>query len=143
MGKIIYTDMVGDLLHYGHMNFLKQIYEKFIINTDNKLYIGVNGDEKTKSYKRLPVLTLKERCNMLEHCKYIDKIIPDAPLVITQQYIDSHKIKVLCVPNNRTNEEIKKWYTIPYNLDMIRKFPYTPEISTSQIIKRIKDRDDL
>ena len=33
---IIYTDMVADLCHFGHLHFLEQIYNKFIKNTNNK-----------------------------------------------------------------------------------------------------------
>jgi cytidyltransferase-like protein len=139
--KIIYVDMVADLLHYGHLNYLKQIYETLIEGTSNKLYVGILNNESVKLYKRNPVLTMKERINVISFCSYIDKVIPNAPLTVTEDYIKLYNIHKICIPNNRTKEETELMYP---NLDgMLEIFDYTPTISTSEIIKRIKNREDL
>ena len=143
ISKIVYVDMVADLLHYGHMNFLEQIYNKFIKNTSNKLYIGIHNDETVKSYKRLPILNMDERIKVISFCKYIDKIIPNAPLKIEKNYIDLHNIDIICIPDNRTQKETELMCSVPLKLGMIRKLKYTNTISTSEIIKRIKNRNDI
>ncbi len=140
---IIYTDMVADLCHFGHLHFLEQIYNKFIKNTNNKLFVGVHNDKTAHSYKRFPIMTMKERILTLSYNPYIDKIIPDAPINISKKYINKHKLDIICIPNNRTDEEIKYMYEIPFELNMIRKLDYTDTISTSEIIQRIKNRTDL
>ena len=54
--KIIYLDMVADLLHFGHLNYLTQIYDKLVKKTDNKLYVGIHNDNDVQTYKRKPIL---------------------------------------------------------------------------------------
>lgn len=142
--KIIYTDMVADLLHHGHLNYLTQIHERLVKNTNNKFYVGIHNNIDIQIYKRHPVLTMEERIKILNYFPLIDKIISNAPVSLNEEYIKSHKINILCIPNNRTEEEIKLMYQIPIKLGIkIEKFNYCQEISTSDIIKRIKNRDDL
>ena len=142
--KIIYTDMVADLLHHGHLSFLTQIHDKLIKNTNNKLYVGIHNNQDVQIYKREPILSMEERIKILEYFPIIDKIIPNAPVSITEDYIKLHNISTLCIPNNRTQEEINLFYNIPLKLGInIELFNYNDKISTSKIIKRIKDRDDL
>lgn len=141
---IIYTDMVADLYHYGHSRYLENIYNKLIENTNNKLYVGIHNDIDVQSYKRKPVLNMYQRSQVLKSNKYIDKLILDAPLIPSEEYIKNHDISVLCIPDNRTTEEINEWYKNIINKGIkIEKIKYTEEISTSEIIKKIKNREDL
>ena len=102
---IFYTNMVADMFHYGHSEYLRKIYE--LKKEGDELYVGIHNDETVKSYKRLPVLTMDERIKVISSCKYIDKIIPNAPLCITKEYIDLYKIDQIFIPDNRTVEEIQ------------------------------------
>ena len=87
---------------------------------------------------------MNERIKVLESNKYINKIIANAPVILNKEYALEHKIDVLCIPNNRTNEEIANWYKTLIDMGIrVKKFPYTNEISTSNIIKKIKERNDL
>lgn len=138
---IFYTNMVADMFHYGHSEYLRKIYE--LKKEGDKLYVGIHNDETVKSYKRLPVLTMDERIKVISSCKYIDKIIPNAPLSISKEYIDLYKIDQIFIPDNRTVEEIKIMVKIPYGLGMVKQISYTHEISTTDLIKRIKNRTDL
>jgi cytidyltransferase-like protein len=135
---IFYADMVADLYHFGHSEYIKNIY---LQKKDNDLvYIGIHNDEVVESYKRTPILTMEERIKVIESCKYIDKIIPNAPLKVTKEYIDLHKIDYIFIPNNRTDEEICIMYEIPFKLGMIKTIPYTNTISSTEIIDRIIKR---
>jgi len=143
-GKIIYTDMVADLLHYGHLQYLEQIYNRLIKNTNNKLYVGIHNNLDVKVYKRNPVLSMEERIKILEFFPLIDKIIPDAPVTITEEYIKLHNINTLCLPDNRSQDELKLMYEIPIKSEVkIEYFKYCNQISTSKIIEIIKKRNDL
>ena len=132
--------MVADLLHYGHINYLKKINE-YKLNEDDKLYVGIHNDKTVEEYKRVPILTMDERIKVLECCKYIDKIIPDAPLKITDEFLKLHGIDKLFVPNNRTDEDNILMYSDlkDSNIEII-KIPYTNTISTTDIINRIINR---
>lgn len=67
---IIYTTLVGDLFHYGHVNMLKLCKE---IGT--YLIVGVIDDKDVESYKRTPIMSLEERTKVIEACKYVDQVI--------------------------------------------------------------------
>ena len=41
----IYVDMIGDLFHYGHVEFLKNARK-----LGDKLIVGVHSDETNKKY---------------------------------------------------------------------------------------------
>jgi len=47
----------------------------------------------------------------------------------------------LIVTCERTREEIEQMYKIPYELGILTQIPYTYGISTTEIIKRIKERE--
>lgn len=138
---IFYADMVADLFHFGHFNYLTQIYNEYIKNTDNLLYIGIHNDNAAQSYKRLPIMTMEERIKSLKlMVPFVNKIIPNAPLNVSEEYFKKHNISYVCVPDNRSLSEIKDWYSYPLKLDCIKKFKYTHEMSTSMLLKRIIDR---
>lgn len=80
----IYVDMVGDLFHAGHINMLKRASK-----IGNYLIVGLVGDEACKSYKREPILTLTERAHVIGNCKYVDAVIPNVPLVLTEEFINT------------------------------------------------------
>ncbi len=134
---ILYLDMVADLLHYGHINFIKCIYTNYKLNND-KIYVGIHNDETVESYKRKPILTMEERIKVLEGCKYIDMIIPNAPLKITEEYIKLHNINKIFIPNNRTVEDNILMLSNVNTLVDIITIEYTNKISTTEIINRIK-----
>ena len=137
---ILYTDMVADLFHYGHVIFLKNIYLQK--KEGDLLYVGIVSDESAKSYKRPPIMTMEERIKVVEGCKYVDKVIADSPVTITKEFIDLHKIDLIFTPDNRTEDEIKLMLEVPYHMGIVRKIPYTNTISTTDIIKRISKRFD-
>lgn len=85
----IYADGVFDLFHLGHMRQLEQA-KKSLPNVT--LICGVPSDEETHRRKGLTVLTDKQRCDTLEHCKWVDEVIPDSPWCVTPAFLDEHDI---------------------------------------------------
>ena len=134
---IIYLDMVGDLFHIGHLRAIKYIKEN-ICEKEDKLYVGVISDRDTESYKRTPIINEDFRAELIEGIKYVDKVIKNSPLRLTNGFINQYKINKICIPKNRTVEEIEDWYRY-INSDMLVKIPYTNEISTTKIIEKIKN----
>ena len=131
--KIVYTDMVGDLFHYGHINALKQSK-----SFGDYLIVGVHNDETVQSYKRKPIMSMEQRIKVIEGCKYVDKVISNAPLTITKEYLQKHNIDVVSITDTRPDEQNKQFYG--EIIDKVTKFKYTRTISTSNIINNIKQR---
>jgi len=78
--KIVYVDMCADLFHYGHVEFLRRAK-----NYGDKLFVGIHNDATIQSYKRQPILSMDARIRVVEACRYVNKVIPDAPLFITKE----------------------------------------------------------
>ena len=134
---IIYIDMVADLIHVGHLRALKYI-KNSICQKNDKLYVGIISDKDTESYKRIPIINESNRAEMMEGIKYVDKVIRNSPLVLTKEFIAEHKIEKICIPGNRKEDEINDWYKF-IDKSIIIKIPYCNQLSTTSIIKKIKN----
>ena len=131
--KVVYIDMVGDLFHYGHVCALKQCKEM-----GDYLVVGVHNDEDVKSYKREPVMNMEQRMKVIQGCKYVDEVIGNAPLTITNDFLETNEIDVVCITDNRPEEQNKQFYG--NIMDKVVTFKYTSEISTTTIIDNIRKR---
>jgi cytidyltransferase-like protein len=125
--------MVADLFHYGHMNFLRLAREH-----GDYLLVGVHADETVMSYKRRPILSMEERVASVKHCRYVDEVISDAPLTIDRAWIEQHEIDLILHGDDISRETEESWYRTPIEMGIFRSVAYTPGISTTEIIARIK-----
>merc|ERR1711907_875527 len=98
-----------------------------------RLFVGVCSDEDVESYKRRPVMTTAERINVVSACKYVYKVIPNAPCTkgaLDHDFIKKHNIHIVCC-----GEEYQipgdEWYAAPRSLGMLRTLPRYQAISTS------------
>lgn len=85
----IYADGVFDLFHLGHMRQLEQAKKLF---PNVELVCGIPADTETQKRKGLTVLSDKQRCETLKHCKWVDEVIPNAPWCVTTQFLKEHRI---------------------------------------------------
>ena len=134
MIKRIYVDMTADLFHYGHVNFLKQASE-----IGDYLIVGIHSDETVQNYKRPPIITMKDRIAVVASCRYVDEVIPDAPLIVDLEWIKKHNIHVVVHGDDFSEDLLQLCYKVPIEMGIFHKVPYTPGISTTDIIKRLKN----
>jgi len=137
----VYADGIYDLFHFGHARSLEQAKRLFPNTT---LVVGVCNDELTHRLKGKTVMTDKERAESLRHCKWVDEVVEDAPWVVTQDFIDKHKIDFvshgedICLDENGV--DVYKFVKDQGKYLTIKR---TDGISTSDIILRIvKHYDD-
>jgi cytidyltransferase-like protein len=133
----VYVDMVADLFHYGHVEFLRRSR-----GLGDELLVGVHSDEVVASYKRTPVMTMPERIRVVEACRYVDEVIPNAPLCVDRDWIDRHRIDIVAHGDDFDDEQIEYCYGVPKELGLLRLLAHTPGISTSDIVQRIARRLD-
>ena len=125
--------MVADLFHYGHMNFLKQARTH-----GDFLLVGIHTDEAVTVYKRRPIFSMEERVASVEGCRYVDQVVPYAPLTIDREWIEKHNIDLVMHGDDFSSELERLCYKIPMEMGIYRTVGYTQGISTSEIISRIK-----
>ena len=131
----VYVDMVADLFHYGHANFLKQARQ-----FGDHLLVGIHSDKVVEEYKRSPIMTMQERLDTVSSCRYVDEVIPNAPLVVDQEWIKKHEIDLVVHGDDFSTNMQNFCYKTPMDLGILRYVSYTPGVSTTEIINRIKNR---
>jgi choline-phosphate cytidylyltransferase len=139
MTKYVYIDGVWDLFHSGHVNQLK--YLKQLNDSKNILIVGIINDKDAEKYKRKPIYNEKCRKIILESIKYVDKVIENAPLIITKDFIEKNKIDFVChgFSNKDDMKKQEKFFKEAIELNKFLEVPYNYGISTTEIINKIKN----
>ena len=130
----VYVDMVADLFHYGHVEFLKKASA-----FGDYLLVGICSDESVRANKRVPILNTEERAATVAGCRYVDEVVPDAPWIIDAAWIEKHRIDLVVHGDDYSQEQIEHIYSVPISMGIFRTVPYTPTISTTEIIRRCKE----
>ncbi|HCE75143.1 MAG TPA: hypothetical protein DEP04_00815 [Dehalococcoidia bacterium] len=130
----VYVDMVADLFHYGHANFLRQAKQ-----FGDHLIVGIHSDEVVSGYKRTPIMSMEERIETVSSCRYVDEVVPDAPLAVDQEWLNIHRVDLVVHGDDFSDDMRQLCYKIPIDLGILRLVSYTSEISTTEIIQRIKN----
>ena len=131
----VYVDMVADLFHYGHVAFLKKARA-----LGNYLLVGIHADTVLVSYKKgRPVLTMEERVASAAGCRYVDAVLPNAPLVIDEAWIEKHDIHLVVHGDDFSQGQIEDFYKVPIQMGIFRTVPYTKGVSTTEIMRRVID----
>ncbi|XP_057792789.1 choline-phosphate cytidylyltransferase 2-like isoform X1 [Salvia miltiorrhiza] len=133
----VYADGIYDLFHFGHARSLEQAKKSF---PNTYLLVGCCNDEVTHKFKGKTVMTESERYESLRHCKWVDEVIPDAPWVIDQEFLDKHNIDYVAhdsLPYADASGAGNDVYEFVKAVGRFKETKRTDGISTSDIIMRI------
>ncbi|KAI0920407.1 hypothetical protein AcW1_002160 [Taiwanofungus camphoratus] len=56
------------------------------------LLVGVNSDEQCVEHKNLAVMSHAERCEAVRHCRWVDEVVPEAPWVIDEDFLQKVRL---------------------------------------------------
>ncbi len=138
--KILYTGGTFDLLHYGHMNFLKQCSK-----ISDRVIVSLNTDEFIFEYKKkYPIMTYDERKRSLEGVRYVDEVIPNIGGTDSKPAILSVCPDIVAIGDDWAKKDYfaqmnftQEWLD---NQNIVLVYlSYTKGISTTDIKKRIAD----
>lgn len=136
----VYCDMCGDLFHYGHVRLLQRVH-KIARDEGLGLLVGVHSDEMIATYKRTPVMTLLERVEVISAIKGVDRVVVDAPVHITHEFLSMHRIELVVHAHALCEDEkYRAMYAVPRDMGIFRRLEYTNGISTTDIMERIRQR---
>ena len=141
----IYTGGTFDLVHPGHIRLFRRL--KQLAGHNGKVIVAVNTDEFIEQFKgRKPILSLEERLEMLNACRYIDEVrINKSGADSKPTILQNPKPDVIAVGSDWAT---KDYYSqMQFDEDWLDKnqivlvyVTYTEGISTTDIKKRVKDQ---
>lgn len=132
MKKII-TYGTFDLLHYGHINLLRRAKE-----LGDYLIVALSTDEFNWNEKRKKsFFTYDQRKRLLEAIRYVDLVIPESNWDQKISDVQEFKVDTFVIGDDWTGkfDFLKDYCEVVY-------LPRTPEISTTQIKKELKDNQN-
>ena len=130
--KIGYTTGVYDMFHIGHLNLLKRAKKQC-----DYLIVGVTTDKLAEYKNKTPIIPYKERKQIVESIKYVDKVVPQDNM---DKYEACKRLNANVIFVGDDWKGTEKWNKIEEELKIINVdviyFPYTK--STSSTILREK-----
>ena len=135
---IVYTTGVFDLLHPGHLKLLRRARA-----LGDRLIVGVQDDESVKKQKgKKTIMNCAERIAMLEALPFVD-------IAISYNSLDQRDNLKLILPDivvqgsdwMKTGDRRKTINYLKKNNIRLVQFPYTKNISTTEIKKRINEKN--
>lgn len=142
MGLVVYTGASFDLLHWGHIAFLKACKE--LAGEDGQVVVSLNTDEFIKAYKgKGLVMNYAERAAVLAGCKYVDSIIPNVGGADSKPAIEYVKPDLIVIGSDWAR---KDYYSqMGFDQDWLDErgiglayIPYTQGISSTDIKSRLR-----
>tara|TARA_R110000765_G_C18536910_1_gene560377 strand:+ start:64 stop:456 length:393 start_codon:yes stop_codon:yes gene_type:complete len=125
--------MSADIFHVGHLNLIKRAK-----TFGDYLIVGVHSDKDISKYKRKPIISEQDRYEIIRSCKYVDDVIEAAPLMMTEKFIKYYNIDLVVRGDDVTEEHLRQ-QAYPIKANIIRYVPRTKGISTTEIMRRIKN----
>jgi ethanolamine-phosphate cytidylyltransferase len=135
--KIVYCDGTFDLLHPGHVSFLKKAKE-----LGDYLVVGIHDDPtmEARLCSGMPILTVQERVLNVLAMKYVDDVIIGAPYVITRELMDQVLPSVVVQGSNPTRTNQEDAFNVPKQLGIYREIESGfPDFTAKTVIRRILD----
>lgn len=133
----VYTGGTFDILHFGHVNFLKQCAKL------GEVVVSLNTDWFIEHYKgKRPVMSFDERKRSLEECQYVSKVIENGGNADSKIAIMKVKPDIIAIGDDWAKKDYyaqmnftQKWLD---DHDILLVYlPYTKDISTTEIKRRI------
>lgn len=135
--KIVFTNGCFDILHAGHVKYLEEAKA-----LGDRLIVAVNSDNSVKKLKgdKRPIIPLQQRMQLLASLRFVDWVVA---------FEEETPEKLICtlLPDNLVKggdykeNEIAGYQCVKDNGGIVSTLSFTDDISTSNIIKKIKHTD--
>lgn len=128
----VYCDGIFDLFHLGHQEHIRNCRQY-----GTRLFVGVLSDENAIAYKREPIMSMEERMNVVGKFEGVYQVIPDAPMIVDEDFLQKWNIDVVCISPEYSAPD-DTYYAVPRKKGIVKVMTRTPGISTTELINRIK-----
>ena len=121
------------MIHSGHYNAIRQAK-----NMGDSLVVGVNSDADLLKNKGPTVMNVKERSEILKHCKFVDKVVADTPYTPTVELLKELNCNFYahgddpCIDSTGLN--LNEFFA---GIGMFKQFKRTEGVSTTDITGKL------
>ena len=83
-----------------------------------------------------------DRIEIIKNLKIVNEVIPNAPLILTKEFINNNKLDIIVhsFANEKDFEKQKEFFKIPIEMGIFKKINYYSNVSTTDIIEKIINR---
>ena len=136
--KTVYAGMSADIIHHGHINLIIKAKRY------GKVIIGILSDKAIKGYKRDPIFNYNQRKLIIKNIKGVHKVVEQNTLSYKKNLIKYKPDFVIHGDDWKSGVQKKTRQEVLKCLDQwggrLIEIKYTRKISTSLIIKKIKNK---
>lgn len=135
--QVVFTDGTFDLMHHNHIEFLIEAR-----TLGNYLLVGVVSDALCQTYKRIPVLSEQERLKTVQLLPFVDEafVFPGPfSATVMSDLIETHNISAVVYAGKQDDD----YYGEAERRGIMHRWPYRDGLNSSEIIRRIRGRQDL
>lgn len=138
MGLRVYTGGTFDLVHSGHVNFLKRCAEL------GEVTVALNTDEFIEAYKgKPPVMSYAEREAVLLGLRYVSRVVPNVGGADSRISIELESPDLIVIGSDWARRDY--YAQMQFTQDWLDErsiglvyIPYTKGISTTELKRRMK-----
>ena len=132
---IVYAYIVGDLLHKGHIEALKNAKA-----LGDKLIVGVLTDEAVMEKKPKPTIGFEERFDIVRSLSFVDCVVAQNEY---SPYANLWKIRPNILAESDSHKYRPEFYIAVKKLKIrVINFPYFPGHSSTEIKNKVKEGDN-
>lgn len=129
---IVYAYVVGDILHKGHIEALKNAKA-----LGDKLLVGVLTDKAVMEKKPQPTISFEERFDIVRSLSFVDCVVAQKEYC---PYVNVSRIKPDILAESDSHEYTSEFYDAVEELGVrIVKFPYFPGHSSTEIKNKVRE----
>ena len=129
----VFTSGSFDLFHIGHLNILERSAA-----LGDELIVGVSTDELIQHYKGMPpIIPFEQRFRIISSLKCVTKAVKQVKLTEVAQ-LQREDIDIVTIVDDWINKYLEglEWMKQQPGKEVVY-FPYTPDVSTTSIKKKI------
>ena len=129
----VFTSGSFDLFHIGHLNILERSAA-----LGDELIVGVSTDELIQHYKGTPpIIPFEQRFRIISSLKCVTKAVKQVKLTEVAQ-LQREDIDIVTIGDDWINKYLEglEWMKQQPGKEVVY-FPYTPDVSTTSIKKKI------
>ena len=101
--------------------------------------VDVVSNEDVIGYKRNLIISFEDRCEIIRSINIVDQVIEKCPLIVTKKFIEEHNIDMVVHGFANEKDYLKQKSFYENILNKFSVIKYYDKISTTDIIKNIKN----